>query len=217
MSILNIVSALETQLDTVAPIVPAAALSSVGVGAAAVFTTATPHGLLTGTPTQVVGYTGGTPALVGVAYTAKVLSPTTLNLVDSITKLPVCVTIAGTGGSVLAMLTARHNVVYSCAVGMPYQIVQFTPFKPNEPTQGAGFYQETGVFQVTLVYPVGVGLASILTRAELIRSSFKKGSSFLNGAVTVTIPNVPELGKFDAVADSQLLPVKISYLANIFY
>jgi hypothetical protein len=90
------------------------------------------------------------------------------------------------------------------------------PFKPEEPTQGVGYYQEHGVFQVTLVYPVGIGVGAIAARAEVIRSAFKKGSTFVNSGLTVTISDTPELGNFAAVADSFSLPVKISYLAHIY-
>ena len=214
MSINAIRAALETQLATVPPIVPAVAFT-VAVGAPAVFTSATPHGLLTGTPVNLPGYTGGTPALPG-NYLVVVLSPTTFNLQNSATKALVAVTIPGSGGSVLASLTAYPNASYQVVSGVPYQRIHLVTFKPDEPTQGGGYYREHGVFQVTLVYPVGVGVGAIHARAELIRSYFKKGSTFANAGVTTVIEDTPELGYLQGSTDNISLPVKIGYRADIY-
>jgi hypothetical protein len=214
MSIVLIRAALEAKLATVPPIVPALAFT-VAVGNPAVFTTATPHGLVTGTPVTLPGYTGGTPALAG-AYLVVVQSPTTFNLQNSATKAFIAVTIPGTAGSVLANLTAYQNAVFQSATGVPYQLIHMTTFKPDEPTQGGGYYREHGVFQVTLVYPVGVGIGAITARAELIRSFFKKGTTLVNGGITTVIPDTPEFGYLQGSSDDISLPVKIGFRADIY-
>lgn len=214
MSMTAIRAALETQLATVPAILPAQAFS-VGAGSPAVFTTATPHGLITGMQATLPGYTGGTPALPNV-YSVVVLTSTTFNLQNSATKTLLGVTIPGTGGSVLVNLTAYQNAVFQVVVGVPYQLIHIVTFKPDEPTQGGGYYREHGVFQVTLVYPVGVGTGAIIARAELIRSYFKKGMSFVNSGITVVIPDTPEFGYLQGSADNISLPVKIVYRADIY-
>lgn len=214
MSIVAIRGAIEAQLALVPPILPALAFT-VAAGNSAVFTTATPHGLTTGTPATLPGYTGGTPAL-GSNYLVVVLSPTTFNLQNSATKASIAVTIPGTGGSVLANLTAYQNASYQVVSGVPYQLTHMTTFKPDEPTQGGGYYREHGVFQVTLVYPVGVGVGAIMARAELIRSFFKKGTTLIEGGVTTVIPDTPEFGYLQGSSDDISLPVKIGYRADIY-
>ena len=214
MSIVAVRAALEAQLATVPALVPAVPFT-VAAGSPAVFTTTGPHGLVTGTPVTLPGYTGGTPSLPNT-YTVLVLSPTSFNLQNTATKALLAVTIPGNGGSVLANLTAYQNAAYPVVQGIPYQLVFMTMFKPDEPTQGGGYYQEHGVFQVTLVYPVGVGVGAIMARAELIRSYFKKGSTFIYSGIKVIISDTPEFGYTQGASDSLSLPVKIWYRADIY-
>lgn len=214
MSMIAIRAALEAQLATVPPIVPAVACT-VAAGAPAVFTCPSAHGLVTGTPVKLPGYTGGTPALAGT-YLVVVLSPTTFNLQNSATKALIAVTIPGNGGSVLANLTANQNASYQAVSGVPYQLIHIVTFKPDEPTQGGGYYREHGVFQVTLVYPVGVGVGAITARAELIRSYFKKGITLTDSGIKVIIPDTPEFGYLQGSSDDISLPVKIGYRADIY-
>lgn len=216
MSMVAIRAALVAQLATVPAIVPAVAFT-VAVGAPAVFTCATPHGLVTGVPVALPGYTGGTPALGG-EYIVHVLTDKTFNLQSSTTKAFLAVTIPGNGGSVSAKLTADQNTSYPVVAGVPYQLLHMVPFKPDEPTQGGGFYFEHGVFQVTLVYPVGVGTGALLARAELVRSFFKKGMTFTNSGVKTMIVDTPEFGYLQGSSGdiSISLPVKIGYSAQIF-
>jgi hypothetical protein len=89
-------------------------------------------------------------------------------------------------------------------------------FKPDEPTQGGGYYREHGVFQVTLVYPVGTGVGAITARAELIRSYFKKGTTLLDSGITTTIADTPEFGYLQGSSSDISMPVKIGYRADIY-
>lgn len=215
MSMVKILAALKTQLETVPPIIPGVALASVAVAANALFTTATPHGLITGTPVRIVGYTGGTPSLDGL-YLVKVASSTTFYLQDSTTKAHIGVTIAGSGGSVLASLITYQGQMYPVVPGVPFQLIHTVPFKPEEPTQGGGFYREHGVFQVTLVYPPNNGDGALMARAELIRSYFQKGAEFTYGGVKTKIFDTPEFGYLATDEEALSMPVKIYYSADIY-
>lgn len=215
MSIVLILAALKARLESVPAIIPATAISSVAVATNALFTTATPHGLLTGTPVKVLGYAGGTPSLGGL-YLIKVASSTTFYLQDGATKAYIGVTLAGSGGSVLASLIAYQGQLYQAVPGVPYQLIHVVPFKPEEPTQGGGFYREHGVFQVTLVYPPNYGDGALMARAELIRSYFKKGAEFSYGGIKTKVFDTPEFGYFVTNEDSISMPVKISYSADIY-
>jgi hypothetical protein len=214
MSMVAIRAALEAQLASVPPILPAVPFT-VAAGNPAVFTCTGPHGLVTGTPVALPGYVGGTPALAGI-YLVVVTSATTFTLQNSATKASLAVTIAGNSGSVLASLTAFQNASYQVVQGVPYQLIHLTTFKPEEPTQGGGYYREHGVFQVTLVYPVGVGVGAATARAELIRSYFKKGTTLTNSGVKTIIIDTPEFGYLQGSSDDIELPVKIGYRADIY-
>jgi hypothetical protein len=214
MSIVAIRAAIETQLATVPPIIPAVFVS-VAVGNPAMFTTVGPHNLATGIPVVLPGYTGGTPALQDT-YIVVVTSPTTFTLKNAATNAPIAVTIPGTGGSVLASLTAYHNANFPVVSGVPYQLAHMITFKPDEPTQGGGYYREHGVFQVTLVYPAGVGMGAITARAELIRSYFKKGTTLVHSGIKTVISETPSIGYMQGSSSDVSLPVKIGYRADIY-
>ena len=214
MSIVAIRAAIETQLASVPAIIPAIAVT-VTPGNPALFTSATPHGLVSGIPVTLPGYTGGTPALPDT-YLVVVLGPTTFTLQNSGTKAAIAVTIPGTGGSVLASLTAYHNANFPVVSGVPYQLTHMITFKPDEPTQGGGYYREHGVFQVTLVYPAGVGMGAITARAELIRRYFKKGTTLVHSGIKTVISETPSIGYMQGSSSDVSLPVKIGYRADIY-
>jgi hypothetical protein len=69
---------------------------------------------------------------------------------------------------------------------------------------------------VTLVYPVGTGVGTLMARAELIRSYFKKGITLVNSGVKVIIADTPEFGYLQGSSDNVSLPVKIGYRADIY-
>lgn len=215
MSMVSILAALKARFETVPPIITATNIASVAIAANALFTTATPHGLTTGTPVRILGYTGGTPSLTGL-YLVKVASALTFYLQDSATKAYISVTIAGSGGSVLANLTAYQGQMYHVVPGVPYQLIHTIPFRPYEPTQGGGFYQEHGVFQITLIYPPNNGDGALMARAELIRSYFKKGVEFSYGGITTNIVATPEFGYLTHIDNTLSMPVKIAYSADIY-
>ena len=97
-----------------------------------------------------------------------------------------------------------------------YQRAFLLPASPRNATLGDGHYQERGVFQVTLNYPVGKGAADGMARAALIRATFFRGASFTNKGVTTRIEATPEIGR-GIVEDSRwVLPVSIRYFADIF-
>lgn len=216
MSILKVEAALAAQLATVPNIIPDATIVSSSVGNPSVFTTAAPHGFTTGMNVIVTGHTGSVPVIGGVIYFIVVTGASAFTLQNSATKSNIGVTIAGSGGLLQFNVTAHQNVAYQTVQGIPYQLVEMISSQPDEPTQGGGYYKERGLYQVTLIYPLGVGVGALKTRAELIRNYFKKGSSLTYGGITVIIDKVPSLGIMMPDSDTYSLPVKISYSADIY-
>lgn len=113
-----------------------------------------------------------------------------------------------------ALDTVWQNNPYTPITGTPYQKVFLLTADPANPEWGAG-YQERGIFQVTLMYPLMMGPATAEARAELIRSIFARGNSFVSGSVTVTIERTPHIGQGMVDSDRWAVPVKIRFFTNI--
>jgi len=117
-------------------------------------------------------------------------------------------------GMTPALATAYENVPYTPIVGTPYQAVYLLPVVDN-PTMGNDYYREQGIFQVSLFYPLQAGSATAAARAELIRTTFKRGTSMVSGTTTVRIANTPDIGQGRVDGDRWHIPVKIAYFAEI--
>ena len=115
-----------------------------------------------------------------------------------------------------AMATAWENQDYAPVAGTAYQTAYLLPAAPDNATKGDRHYREQGILQVSLNYPVNVGTATAMARAELIRSTFFRGASFTSGTVTTRISATPEIGRGMVVNDRWVLPVSIRYFADVF-
>lgn len=115
-----------------------------------------------------------------------------------------------------ALATAWENQNFSPVPDTPYQEVHLIPASPDNSTMGDSHYRERGILQVSLKYPVNGGAAAAMARAELIRDTFFRGASFTSGGVTTRISATPNIGRGTVVSDRWVLPVSISYFADIF-
>ena len=111
--------------------------------------------------------------------------------------------------------TAWQNVPYTPVTGRPYQAAYLLPAEPNNHSMGDGLRQESGIFQVSLMYPPGQGTASAGARAEMIRELFRRGASFTKGDVTVQIERTPEIAGGREDGDRWMVPVKIRWFCNL--
>ena len=112
---------------------------------------------------------------------------------------------------------AWQNIGYTPVTGTPYQACYLMPARPDNPTMGCNHYREQGIFQVSLFYPLLVGSLAAEARAELIRTTFKRGVSMTSGGVTVRISKTPEIGQGRVDGDRWHVPVKIVWFAEIYY
>lgn len=216
MSINSIRTALKAQFETIPGIIPAVSIVTITPGAVAVFNTGTvAHGLIDGLYVVISGLTGNTPA-VSDNYLVVVIDDYNFSLQDVATLAAISVTIAGSGGSVLANLTSWPNAVFQAVVGVPYAKIDWIDAAPSEPTQGGGFRVEQGYMQVTLVYPSGIGTGALLARAELIRSYFAKKMSFVQDGLTVTIPQTPQFGSDSQSTEQYTKVIRIYHSTQIF-
>ena len=114
-----------------------------------------------------------------------------------------------------AIATAWQNVGYTPVTGTPYQACFVMPATPSNPTVGDGFYREQGIFQISLFYPLLAGAQAVEARAQLIRTTFKRGTAMTSGSVSVLVDTTPEIGQGRADDDRWHVSVKIRYSAGI--
>lgn len=224
MSNLAIRQALENGLNAMAGIIPSVAITSSATGTTAVFTTAVPHLLndvngnqLPSIQGTISGHSGSTPSLNG-SYTIIPTGASTFSLQNRVTGAVIASTVGGTGGTLALNLTAWENIGFAPIPMLPWQRVNFIFATPENPTySGANIHtREQGYMQVNLYYPVQKGTVAVMTRAELIRSTFPRGSSFVKSGVTVHIPRTPEILQGIVQNESYIVPVKVHYWADIF-
>jgi len=200
--IVNIRASLETALRGVAGIM---AITSSSVAAATVITTALPHGLEIGSVVSIDGHTGSTPSIDGT-YAVTVTAANKFTI-------PVNVTVAGAGGAWTA--TAFENVAFAPPLlSVPYQEC-FILFARPDNSEFGDRHQELGYMQVNLKYPLQAGTSAIGARAELLRTTFKRGNTFASGGVTTMVTDTPEIGQGEPDGTMYSLPVKIRFVAQV--
>jgi hypothetical protein len=110
-------------------------------------------------------------------------------------------------GMTPAIQTAWQNAPFTPVVGTPYQRVSLLLAEPDNQEKGAGF-QEQGFLQVDLCYPQSVGANTAEARAELLRTTFKRGTSLANG---ILISHTPEIKPAYNDGDRFVIPVRIRF------
>lgn len=113
-----------------------------------------------------------------------------------------------------ALSTAFENTKFTPVAGTPYQLVHLLLASPDNSEFGSR-HREQGYMQVKLMYPLQAGTAEVAARAELIRSTFKRGNTFSNGGVTVVIDKTPEIVPGTVEGDRYAVAVKVRFFANI--
>ena len=112
------------------------------------------------------------------------------------------------------LATAYENVEFDKPIATtPYQKVNILFATPDNLVYGST-YQEMGIMQVTLMYPIQEGVGDAMARAELLRTTFYRGSSFTSGGSTAIIHKTPEIGLGFIDGERYSLPVKIKFYSN---
>lgn len=112
-----------------------------------------------------------------------------------------------------ALPLAAPNVVFPAAgQSMPskYLAVSFLPNQTREITLGDDPQQKRGLYQVSVVFAVGVGIIGALETVETIISLFKNRSLFASG-VKVTISSEPWASGPIQEGNRVQIPVTIPY------
>lgn len=115
-----------------------------------------------------------------------------------------------------SIATAYEAVSFTPVAEVPYQRVQLVPRNPDNPTMGDNYYREVGEFQIFLCYPTNKGTGEVLTRAQLVRSYFERGTTLVEGSTEVNIIVTPQIAGTATVGDRVIVPVIVSYSAGVF-
>ena len=113
-----------------------------------------------------------------------------------------------------ALSTAFENVPFVPVAGTPYQQVHMLFATPSNREMGDR-YQEIGYLQCKLMYPLAVGTATIAARAMLLRTTFKRGNTFVSGGITTTVTETPEIVPGRVEGDRYAVSVKIKFVAQV--
>lgn len=113
-----------------------------------------------------------------------------------------------------ALATVWENGAFKSTPGTAYQAVNMLYGTPVNDEMSSR-HQEIGYMQVKLMYPVQAGINAAETRAELIRTTFKRGYTFTYSGITVLITDTPEISPGSVEGDRYALPVKIKFAAQI--
>lgn len=97
-----------------------------------------------------------------------------------------------------------------------YQRVQFTVQTPDDPVLGTGFYRERMTMQVFIVGAANKGTSEVITRAELVRNHFKKGTVFTEDNVHIHVLRTPQVAGTSIASDRIICPVLIELVAEVY-
>lgn len=113
------------------------------------------------------------------------------------------------------MSISFENVAFTPVAGTPYQRSNLLPNTPNDAQIGGRVYMEVGIYQVTVCYPMGNGPAAAEARCQLVKDAFKRGTSLVEGGVTVIIMNAPSVSSAMIDGDRFCIPISMRYQSQI--
>jgi len=114
-----------------------------------------------------------------------------------------------------ALSTGWPNHPFTPVEGTPYQLADVLLADPMPLEMSGAWHREAGYLALRLCYPLHAGAGAALTRAELVRTTFKHGTEFSASGVTVTISNTPQIKNGEAEDLVFVVPVWVPFYAII--
>ncbi|MHB1125238.1 MAG: DUF4128 domain-containing protein [Ramlibacter sp.] len=111
--------------------------------------------------------------------------------------------------------TAYENAAYTPQAGQPYQRANLLPATPDNAIQGAASYLDVGVFQITLLYPLGAGTGDAALMAEALRQHFRRGTTLTEGELSVLVTHTPHVARGYPDGDRWTVPVSVRYQCQV--
>ncbi len=94
-----------------------------------------------------------------------------------------------------AFATAKENEIFSPVNGVPYQILNLLINNPVDHAMTLDVTEERGIFQVSLMYPLGAGRGPAQSRAQAIRDHFAPAQDLIDASTKVEIRQTVKIGQ----------------------
>jgi hypothetical protein len=98
---------------------------------------------------------------------------------------------------------------------LPFQEVFFFFAPPIHDEFSTGLHRIDGILQINLYFELYKGKSEAMARAELIRSTFQRGTSQLHDGVVVTISRSPYVKPDVQENDRFMIPIDIEFFSHI--
>lgn len=115
-----------------------------------------------------------------------------------------------------SVATGWEGVSFNPPADALYQRVQFIFRSPDDPVLGTGFHRERCTLQVFIAGLVNNGTSEVLTRAELLRTHFKKGTVLEENGVKIHVLSTPQISGTIVTNDRIVCPVMIELVAEVY-
>jgi hypothetical protein len=112
--------------------------------------------------------------------------------------------------------TGFEGVDFDPPVNALYQRCQFRIDPPTDPVFPAGYHRENMQMQVFIAGIKGQGTGEVIARAELLRQTFYKGLTLIEGTTRIHILETAQIGSVFTAQDRVVLPVLISLIAEVY-
>ena len=96
-----------------------------------------------------------------------------------------------------------------------YQRVQLAIKDPTDPVLGTGYYREEIQFQIFITDAPNNGTSAALTRAQLTRDQFKKGTVLEESGFRISILSTPKVGSTAQIGNRTIVPVLVDVITEV--
>lgn len=110
--------------------------------------------------------------------------------------------------------TAYEGVNFTPPTTM-YQVIQYSINPPDDPVLGTGYYRERIQLQMFIVGEINQGTGDVISRAELVRNHFKKGTFLSEDGVDIHILRTPQISGTIKTEDRIVVPILIDLVSEV--
>ena len=114
------------------------------------------------------------------------------------------------------LLIAFQNVAFTPKVCVPYAQCYVLPAKTEDPSIGDKHSRKTGIFQVSLNFPVNGGSTKIEATKDSIENFFYRGRSFEKNGKWLNVDSTPSSTSASVQNGWYVMHISIDYRMEVF-
>ena len=107
--------------------------------------------------------------------------------------------------------TAWENVTYTPTVGTAWQKVNLLVNTPVDYAISNDVVEQRGFLQITVYYPIGVGSATAIAKAEAIAARFAPVQTLTSSTTTVEILKTAHVGSAVTTDEWYIIPISVEW------